>query len=61
YLQEFADFWATLPTRERCEIVHQPMPEEPAPPAAPTPLPWWARAAGWMVVRFRSLKGEGGA
>jgi protein tyrosine phosphatase (PTP) superfamily phosphohydrolase (DUF442 family) len=61
YLQEFADHWATLSERDRCEILHRPLPEAAAPEAAPAPLPWWARAAGWMVDRFRLLKGEGGA
>ena len=50
YLQEFADHWHALAERERCEILHRPLPVEPE--AAPAPAPWWTRAAGWLKTKL---------
>lgn len=59
YIQQFYDFWHSLPLSERCRWLHQTLPS--APEAVPA-LPWWHRTIAsiraWLkgLVRPRQLE-----
>ena len=53
YLHEFQAYWHAQPERFRCEVLHLPLPEEPAP--VEPPAPWWARAAAWVKGKVKQV------